>query len=59
MPKCPSCGGDVADPNYRKQTVEPKTDRGGVTVTATTGQQYWMVLCPNCEVVLGTVEGRQ
>ncbi|NEU55336.1 hypothetical protein [Halorussus sp. MSC15.2] len=56
MPKCPSCDADVANPNYRQQMVEPKSNRDGVTVTATTGQRYWMVLCPNCDAVLGILE---
>jgi len=59
MPKCPACERDASSPNYRKQTVEPSADRDGVTVTATTGQQYWMVVCPHCDAVLGTVSGRR
>ncbi|WP_128477076.1 hypothetical protein [Halorussus pelagicus] len=59
MPRCPSCGRDADAPNYRQKRIEPKADREGVTVTATTGQRYWMVLCPHCDTVLGTVEGRQ
>lgn len=59
MPRCPSCGGDAADPNYRQQRIEPKADRDGVTVTATTSQRYWMVVCPHCDAVLGTVEDRR
>jgi hypothetical protein len=59
MPTCPDCGGDADDPNYRRKLLEPKSDRQGVTVTATTGQRYWMVLCPHCDAVLGTLAGRE
>ncbi|MFC7082068.1 hypothetical protein [Halorussus caseinilyticus] len=55
MPTCPSCRADADDPNYRQQLVEPKSNRDGVTVTAATGQRYWMVLCPSCDAVLGTI----
>jgi hypothetical protein len=58
MPKCPTCENDASSPNYRKETVEPKSDRDGVTVTAATGQQYWMICCPNCDAILGTVRSR-
>jgi hypothetical protein len=59
MPKCPSCGNDASSPDYRQQNVEPTADRDGRTVTATTGQRYWMVLCPHCDAILGTIEGRK
>ncbi len=59
MPTCPSCGRDADDPSYSRKRIEPKTDRDGVTVTATTSQRYWMVLCPHCDTVLGTVEDRR
>ncbi|NHN60510.1 MULTISPECIES: hypothetical protein [Halorussus] len=55
MPTCPSCGAEADEPNYRKRRVEPSADREGVTVTATTAKQYWMVLCPACDAVLGTL----
>ena len=55
MPKCPACERDASSPNYRQQTVEPTANREGVTVTATTAQRYWMVCCPHCDAVLGTV----
>ncbi|UPV75476.1 hypothetical protein M0R89_05255 [Halorussus limi] len=59
MPTCASCGRDAGDPNYSQKRIEPKADRDGVTVTATTSQRYWMVLCPHCDAVLGTVEDRR
>jgi hypothetical protein len=59
MPNCPTCEEDASSPNYRQKTVEPQADRDGVTVTATTGQRYWMVLCPHCDAIIGTVEGRK
>ena len=57
MPKCPSCGGDAESPKHRRKHVEPSSDRGGRTVTAAVGKEYWMVLCPSCDAVLGTVAG--
>lgn len=59
MPKCPTCENDASSPDYRRKTVEPTTDREGVSVTATTGRQYWLVLCPHCDTIVGTVAGRE
>ena len=56
MPKCPSFGNDAASPDYRRKQVEPKSDQRGRSVTATIGQWYWMILCPSCDAILGTVE---
>jgi len=59
MPRCPSCERDASSPNYHGNTVEPTSQKEGVTVTATTGQQYWLVTCPHCDTVLGTVAKRR
>ena len=54
MALCPHCESDVGDPDYVRKTVEPKAG-GGRAVTMSTTRPYWMVVCPDCEAVLGTI----
>lgn len=54
MERCPHCDHDAGNPRYVRKHVKPRGGEGR-QVTATTAQWYWMVVCPTCHAVLGTV----
>lgn len=57
MERCPHCDCDAANPNYVRKNVRPRGGDGR-SVAVTTPQWYWMIVCPTCHAVLGTINAK-